>query len=86
MDKLILTLFIIALLAGILHIYDYITHDHEPTGVQYGDSVCIEGGGWFLGGMPAPQAFLVCGELQELETASLPPVEEERSLDNEFRS
>ncbi len=55
----------------------------EVQGVQYGDKVCIDGGGWFLGGMPLPEPFLVCGELQEFEP--VPPIDEEHNLEDESR-
>ncbi len=51
----------------------------EKSGVQYGDKVCVNGAGWFMGNMPRPQGFLVCGFLEEFEPELGPP-EEERSL------
>ena len=69
--NLVLIVVIALILSGFMQY-----HDHEPTGVEYGDKVCIEGGGWFLDGMRSPQPFLVCGFLEEFnpaETAPKPP-------------
>ena len=64
----------LALLGMVLmgHLADFNTHEH-PEAIVDGDKVCIDGGGFFPQGMPAPSPFLVCGVIDHFEPETVEP-------------
>jgi len=47
------------------------THTHEPTGIQTGIQVCIEGQGAVDFDLSTARPFLVCGKIREEEDPPL---------------